>query len=267
MAIPATAEEDTAALGAAAAELQQWIEQAPLPPAVATQVVQAYQTLCAGQAGADFVAVRSSAMAEDAAAASFAGMFRSLLNVHGSETLLSSVRTCRVSLFAARSIAYRARQGRLPGQQIAVIVQKMVNAEKSGALFTIDPTTGNPNHIVIEGAWGLGELVVQGDVRPDRYVVDRRGATSQPPSNAFSWSVPADASPRTSDRQECPASVPLGGRQTCLFSPCHQGYSVPRQRLMGYRPARPIVRHHRGRQPCEASGYQRRYQTSGCEAM
>ncbi|HET7769503.1 MAG TPA: phosphoenolpyruvate synthase [Chloroflexota bacterium] len=166
--------EDTAVLNTTAKDLQEWVVRAEVPDDVRTAVLGAYATLNEREGtAAEFVAVRSSATSEDAAAASFAGMFRSLLNVRGEAELLTALRECWASLFTARSIAYRARQGMLLGQRVAVVVQKMVDAEKSGVLFTVNPATGNMSHIVIEAAWGLGELIVQGDVRPDRYVVDK----------------------------------------------------------------------------------------------
>ncbi|MBI3972382.1 MAG: phosphoenolpyruvate synthase [Chloroflexi bacterium] len=168
--------EDPTGLSVTAEELQRLIEQAPMPDDVRTEVAVAYRQLVkVGEEDTEFVAVRSSATVEDAATASFAGMFRSFLNVHGTDAVLQGIRACWASLFTPRAIAYSARQRLLFDQHIAVIVQQMVNAEKSGVLFTVDPATGNPNHIVVEAAWGLGELVVQGDVRPDRYIVDKRG--------------------------------------------------------------------------------------------
>ena len=159
----------------AAADLQQLVENVSIPPDVQAAVTQAYGKLSRQEGGADvFVAVRSSATVEDAAEVSFAGMFRSYLNVRGSEALLQSLRACWASLFTARALAYRARANVLEEQGIAVIVQQMVNAEKSGVLFTVDPATGNPDHVVVEAAWGLGEVVVAGQVTPDRYVVDKK---------------------------------------------------------------------------------------------
>ena len=166
--------EDTAVLNTTAKDLQEWVVRAEVPDDVRAAVLGAYAALNEREGTeAEFVAVRSSATSEDAAAASFAGMFRTLLNVRGEAEVLTALRECWASLFTARSIAYRARQGMLLGQRVAVVVQKMVNAEKSGVLFTVNPATGNMSHIVIEAAWGLGELIVQGDVRPDRYVVDK----------------------------------------------------------------------------------------------
>ncbi len=168
--------DDTRALEAVAKQIEQWIDEAPIPTDVQAAVAEAYRQLSRQEnVEAEFVAVRSSGTIEDAADTSFAGMFRSYLNVRGEDELLASLRRCWASLFTARAIAYRARQAITDMPRVAVIVQKMVNADKSGVIFTLDPTTGNRDHVVIESAWGLGELVVQGDVRPDRYVVDKVG--------------------------------------------------------------------------------------------
>jgi pyruvate,water dikinase len=168
--------DDTRSLNMARDDIQQWVEQTPLPQDVESAVIGAYRELSKQEGTqAEFVAVRSSGTVEDAADTSFAGMFSSFLNVQGDDQVVLNVRHCWASLFTSRAIAYRARNQVAGLPSVAVIVQKMVNAEKSGVMFTLDPTTGNRDHIVIEAAWGLGELVVQGDVRPDRYVVDKQG--------------------------------------------------------------------------------------------
>jgi phosphoenolpyruvate synthase/pyruvate phosphate dikinase len=165
---------DHRALEAAAGEIQAAVRAAPVPPAVRDAVVTAYQELSRrGEVAAELVAVRSSATMEDTKEASFAGMNRSFLNVRGEEELVEAVREVWASLYSPRVIFYR-KEKNLPGEpEIAVIVQKMVNATTSGVAFSIDPATGNPDTIVIEAALGLGEVVVSGQVEPDHYVVNK----------------------------------------------------------------------------------------------
>ena len=167
--------EDTAALQSTAAAIRELVLGAPLPDVVRRAVAAAYADMAA-RAGeqAPFVAVRSSATVEDSTEFSFAGMFESFLNVHGDEQLLSRIRQCWASAFGARVLYYRAKQ-QVPGEAlIAVVVQKMVNSEKAGVLFTMNPATNDGSVVVIEAAFGLGEVVVAGQVTPDRYEVDKR---------------------------------------------------------------------------------------------
>lgn len=122
---------------------------------------------------AGFVAVRSSATAEDLPDASFAGQQDTYLNVHTPEDLLDKVRKCWSSLFTPRAIAYRERQGFAHEDvKLAVVVQKMVNSEISGIMFTVEPNT-NEEKVIIEAGFGLGEAIVGGEVTPDTYVVDK----------------------------------------------------------------------------------------------
>lgn len=120
------------------------------------------------------VAVRSSATAEDLAGASFAGQQETILNVLGAQALLDAVRRCWSSLFTAQAIFYRCQQGFDDSQvSMGVVVQKMVNSEKSGVSFTVDPVLRNRYQMVIEGVWGLGEGIVSGQITPDHYKLDR----------------------------------------------------------------------------------------------
>ena len=121
------------------------------------------------------VAVRSSATAEDLPTASFAGQQESYLNVRGEAHLLKKVKECYASLFTERAIYYRHEQKFDHGKVgLAVVVQRMIESEKSGVAFSIDPVTNDKNKIVIEAIFGLGEYIVQGKVTPDHYEVDKR---------------------------------------------------------------------------------------------
>ncbi|MFB6141577.1 MAG: phosphoenolpyruvate synthase [Halosimplex sp.] len=161
--------DDSQALARAAERAQELIEETEMPEEIREEILEAYDSVEDGEAS---VAVRSSATAEDLPDASFAGQQETFLNVTRSG-LLDRVRDCWASLFTQRAIYYRQEQGFSHERvNIAVVVQLMVDAEKSGVMFTSHPTTGAPQAI-IESAWGLGEAVVSGAVSPDKYVLDR----------------------------------------------------------------------------------------------
>jgi pyruvate,water dikinase len=151
------------------------IRRAELPEGLRSDLETAYRKLCeeTGQEEVG-VAVRSSATAEDLPEASFAGQQKTFLNVTGIDELLEAVKECFASLFTDRAIAYREEQG-FDHMDVALSagVQKMVRADKagSGVMFSIDTESGFPGSVVINAAWGLGELVVQGTVNPDEYRV------------------------------------------------------------------------------------------------
>ncbi|WP_331457003.1 PEP/pyruvate-binding domain-containing protein, partial [Haloferax profundi] len=161
--------EDSAALKQAHETAHDLIMGTPMPEDVREEILDAYRSIGDGDA---FVAVRSSATAEDLPDASFAGQQETFLNVT-EEELLESVKACWASLFSERAIYYRNRKG-FPHDKvdIAVVVQQMVDSEKSGVMFTRHPSTGEKK-VIIEAAWGLGEAVVSGTVSPDNYVVNR----------------------------------------------------------------------------------------------
>jgi pyruvate,water dikinase len=119
------------------------------------------------------VAVRSSAVSEDGEAASFAGQQETFLSLRGVDAVLHAVRECWASFFTPRAMFYRAQKGVLADVQMAVVVQEMVRAEKSGVMFTADPIHKQPGHMVIEAVFGLGEGIVSGMITPDHYVIDR----------------------------------------------------------------------------------------------
>ncbi|WP_178916285.1 phosphoenolpyruvate synthase [Natronomonas gomsonensis] len=161
--------EDSTALAEAEAKAKELILETKLPDEVRDGILAAYDDL---EEGESFVAVRSSATAEDLPDASFAGQQETFLNITR-EDLVDRVKRCWASLFTQRAIYYRNEQGfDHEIVDIAVVVQQMVDAEKSGVLFTSHPSTGE-SKIIIEAAWGLGEAVVSGSVSPDNYVVDR----------------------------------------------------------------------------------------------
>jgi len=141
-----------------------------MDPTLGQEITAAYEAL-----GAGLVAVRSSATAEDLPESSFAGQQESYLNVSGAEAVIDAVRACWQSLFTERAVAYR-RDRDIPDSAVAmaVVVQRMVQADAAGVLFTVNPVTGATDELVIEAACGLGDKVVSARVTPDRYRVRRR---------------------------------------------------------------------------------------------
>ena len=159
---PAASEEPSARIRALFAS-------ARMPADMAQELLAATAEL-----GDGAVAVRSSATAEDLENASFAGQQDTFLNVRGTDALLDAVRACWASLWTARAMAYRGRQGIDPAAvALAVVVQEMVDADAAGVLFTANPTTGRRDDAVIAAAWGLGEAVVGGIVTTDDVVVEK----------------------------------------------------------------------------------------------
>lgn len=131
------------------------------------EIAGAYRRLC-GEADRPVV-VRSSAVDEDSAKASFAGIYDSFLGITGADNVLAAVRACWSGLHSERAAAYRQRVGApATGSAMAVGVMLMVPARSSGVAFTLDPVTGRDDRLVIEATWGFGEPVVQGVVIPDR---------------------------------------------------------------------------------------------------
>ena len=160
--------EDSKALAAAEERTKQLILETPFPEELREEILAAYDEF----EDDPFVAVRSSATAEDLPDASFAGQQETFLNVER-EKLLERVKECWASLFTQRAIYYRKRKGfDTEDVNIAVVIQRMIAAQKSGVMFTSHPSTGDPQ-IIVEAAWGLGEAVVSGSVSPDNYVLDR----------------------------------------------------------------------------------------------
>ncbi len=159
----------------ASKEIRALIESTPMPKDIEEEIRKAYRELCRRVGKEEeYVAVRSSATAEDLPGASFAGQQETYLNVKGEDDVVEKVRKCWSSLFTPRAIFYRESKGfEHEKVLISVAVQKMVNAKAAGVMFTIHPVTGEKNKIVIEGNWGLGETVVGGKATPDEWVVDK----------------------------------------------------------------------------------------------
>ena len=179
----------------ASIHLKKLITDSPIPPIINHSVIDYYESLLqkeeryfskkGGQLKTaiykiknlykqPLVAVRSSATAEDLPSASFAGQQESFLNVRGESSLLKKIRDCWASLFTERAIYYR-HQNKFDNSRVglAAVVQRMVESEKSGVAFSIDPVTNDKNKIVIEAVFGLGEYIVQGKVTPDHYEIDK----------------------------------------------------------------------------------------------
>lgn len=162
-------------LAEAGQAIRRAIQRATFPDAIAQEIRQAYQKLSQRYDTSEVdTAVRSSATAEDLPEASFAGQQETFLNVAGEAELLEACRQCYASLFTNRAIGYRQEKG-FDHMQVALSigVQKMVRSDKAsaGVMFSIDTETGFPDAVIITGAWGLGENVVQGTVTPDQYTV------------------------------------------------------------------------------------------------
>lgn len=152
----------------ASEKIQGLILNSDMPENIKAEILSNFKKL-----GAEYVAVRSSATAEDSASAAWAGQLDSFLNTTEA-TLLQNVRRCWASLFTPRAIFYRFEK-ELHKQKIsvAVVVQKMINSEKSGIAFSVHPVTEDRNQLIIEAGFGLGEAIVSGTVTPDSYVVTK----------------------------------------------------------------------------------------------
>jgi pyruvate,water dikinase len=124
---------------------------------------------------AAYEVLRSSAVAEDSDAASYAGQQETYLFVEGGEEVCRRIVDCWASFFSERALFYRSQKGSLEDLRMAVVVQKMVDPEKSGVIFTVDPVRRRRDRMVVEAVRGIGERVVSGEVTPDHYALDRKG--------------------------------------------------------------------------------------------
>ncbi len=168
--------ENTAQLENITKEVRLLIRKTPMPDQIRKEILESYDKLNKEENnGANtYVAVRSSATAEDLPDASFAGQQDTYLNILGKESVIDAIRRCWASLFTARAVYYRKKQGFATEKVgLCAVVQKMVDSEISGIMFTADPT-GDLNTIVIEAGFGLGETIVSGSVTPDNYIVSKK---------------------------------------------------------------------------------------------
>ena len=186
--------EDTESLDRLTAEIRKLIIDSEFEENFKEEILEAYENLGTDEeiestipvnelikksSSEPFVAVRSSATAEDLAEASFAGQQESFLNVKGKTELLKKIKRCFASLFTPRATYYRNKKGFKDIKvSLAVVVQKMVDSNKSGVIFSKNPSTGKDN-IIIEAVWGLGEGIVSGQITPDRYIVKRVGTEGE----------------------------------------------------------------------------------------
>lgn len=152
----------------ASAEIQAMILGAEMPEEISDLIYIEYEKL-----GAEYVAVRSSATAEDSSTAAWAGQLDTYLNTT-EEKLIENVQRCWASLFTPRAIFYRFEKGMQKNQiSVAVVVQKMIESEVSGIAFSVHPVTEDYNQMIIEAGFGLGEAIVSGQVTPDSYVIEK----------------------------------------------------------------------------------------------
>ena len=171
--IEALSADDLPAITACSAALRRRFEQTALPLDVAEEILAAHAAL-SGPRGVAAVAVRSSATAEDAIDASFAGLQDTYLWVRSAADVLRKVRSCWASLYSVESLTYRRNRGLAEDSMaMAVVVQVMVDARTAGVMFTRSPTTGDRSVVTIESSWGLGSAVVGGEVTPDRWVIGK----------------------------------------------------------------------------------------------
>lgn len=152
----------------AAAPLRALLENAALDDTDHRAIDDAYRTLRTIATDSPLVAVRSSAVSEDGATASSAGIYDTYLNLASAEDLRTAVQDCFRALWAPHAVQYRAMQGiAQSGEQMAVVVMEMVQASVAGVAFSVNPITGNRDEVIINASWGLGESVVAGRVSPD----------------------------------------------------------------------------------------------------
>ena len=178
--------ENTDQLEERTKQIREIIVNTKIPNDLKEEVLESYENLNAEEKDLEkgalkvldkkspiYVAVRSSATTEDLADASFAGQQDSFINVRGNEELLENVKKCFASLYTARATYYRHKKGYEKGPKLAAVVQRMINSDKSGVMFSENPAFKD-NNIIIEAVFGLGEGIVSGTITPDKYAISRK---------------------------------------------------------------------------------------------
>ncbi|GMR12952.1 MAG: phosphoenolpyruvate synthase [Gemmatimonadota bacterium] len=162
-----------------------FVRATPIPDAIIASLDAGYNALCSEYGSTVDVAVRSSATGEDSAIASFAGQYDSYLNIRGIDAVVQAWKACVTSAFTERAVSYQLSNGMDPLEgALSVIVMKMVRSDiaTSGVMFTIDPDSGNPNVLHVSSSYGLGEMVVQGNVSPDIFLLWKDGLRRNRPA-------------------------------------------------------------------------------------
>ena len=174
-ALPSALELTTVAGAAnAAAPILQHLDDAGLPDPLRSEIEDAYRLLCERRSGQRLVASRSSAVCEDGATASFAGIYETYLHVDGAASVSQSVLDCYRARWNPRAVQYRAARGiEQAAEQMAVVVMSMIQAEVAGVAFSANPLTGERREVLINASWGLGESVVSGQVTPDNVLASK----------------------------------------------------------------------------------------------
>lgn len=164
--------QDVNSIDKASAIIRDCIHDTAMPKNLETEILSAFDTL-----GAEFVAVRSSATAEDSAVASWAGELDTFLNTKR-DNLIQNVKKCWSSLYTPRAIFYRHEKNLIDHYvSVAVVIQKMIQSEISGIAFTVHPVTEDPDQMIIEAGFGLGEAIVSGQITPDSYIISKSELT------------------------------------------------------------------------------------------
>lgn len=167
--VPGINVRDFATLEEITSRIQREIEQVDLPDEVTMEILEAYRTM-----GSPYVAVRSSATAEDLPTASFAGQQETYLNIQGASAVLDAIKKCWTSLWAPRAVQYRSLQGFGESEvALAVIIQEMAPHEVSGVVFTVNPLSNDSSELIINAIRGVGEALVQGEIIPDQWLARR----------------------------------------------------------------------------------------------